>query len=207
MIGFSVFYKLKNRFADVHLIIRSGRSGENFQKNPELWFPVPLEVCMKTYYWLGRNRLLSPLRFAIALLLIVLVVSASSSSASPAQAYHGTITSGTFLCNGEPSGFNPTVTGTWNLSIDPKTPAQVTLTVFYNYSLHLALGYNALMLVSENCNTAGCVYSFSGFGDSVTATLDTTMTPARFSWQVQLAGGCSPQRPYNSLTFFGVATP
>ena len=162
---------------------------------------------MKTYYWLSRNRLLSPLRFAIALLLIVLVVSASSSSASPAQAYHGTITSGTFLCNGEPSGFNPTVTGTWNLSIDPKTPAQVTLTVFYNYSLHLALGYNALMLVSENCNTAGCVYSFSGFGDSVTATLDTTMTPARFSWQVQLAGGCSSQRPYNSLTFFGVATP
>src|SRR5213076_2284861 len=66
------------------------------QKIPELWLPVPLEVCMKTYYWFSQNRLLSPLRFAIALLLIVPVVSASSSSASPAQAYHGTITSGTF---------------------------------------------------------------------------------------------------------------
>ena len=159
---------------------------------------------MKTYYWLGRNRLLSPLRFAIALLLIVLVVSASSSSASPAQAYHGTITSGTFLCNGEPSGFSPTVTGTWNLSIDPATPAQVTLTVFYNYSLHLAFGYNALMLVSSSNNG---VYVFSGFGDSVTATLDTSVAPATFSWHVQLAGGCTPQRPYNSLTFFGVASP
>jgi hypothetical protein len=128
-------------------------------------------------------------------------------SASPAQTYHGTLTSGTFLCNGEPSGFGPTVTGTWNLIIDPKTPAQVTLTVFYNGSLHLALGYNALMLVSRNCDAVGCVYTFSGFGDSVTATLDTTVTPARFSWHVQLAGGCPPQRPYNSLTFFGVATP
>jgi hypothetical protein len=166
---------------------------------------------MKTYSWLNQNRLLAHLRISAAgtfiLVLFVLVSSASSSPAAPAQAYHGTITSGTFLCNGEPSGFSPTVTGTWNLSIDPKTPAQVTLTVFYNYNLHLALGYNALMLVSRNCDAVGCVYTFSGFGDSVTATLDTTVTPARFSWQVQLAGGCPPQRPYNSLTFFGVATP
>jgi len=104
---------------------------------------------MKTYNSLKQNRLLSPLRFAAALLLIVAVVSASSSSAAPAQTYHGTITSGTFLCNGEPSSFSPMVTGTWNLSIDPATPAQVTLTVFYNGNLHLALGYNALMLVSS----------------------------------------------------------
>ena len=140
------------------------------------------------------------------LVVLVLVGSVSSLPAEPAQTYHGTLTGGSFYCSGTQVA-GPVVTGTWNLSIDPKTPAQVTLTVFYNYSLHLALGYNALMLVSENCNTAGCVYSFSGFGDSVTATLDTTMTPAKFSWQVQLAGGCSSQRPYNSLTFFGVATP
>jgi len=157
---------------------------------------------MKTYNSLKQNRLLSPLRFAAALLLIVAVVSASSSSAAPAQTYHGTITSGTFLCNGEPSSFSPMVTGTWNLSIDPATPAQVTLTVFYNGDLHLALGYNALMLVSS----AGGVYVFTGFGDAATATLDTTVAPARFSWHVQLAGGCPAQRPYNSLTFFGVAS-
>ena len=160
---------------------------------------------MKTYYWINQNRLLSHLRIATAgtfiLVLLVLVTSARSSSASPAQTYHGTITSGTFLCNGEPSGFSPMVTGTWNVSIDPATPAQVTLTVFYNGDLHLALGYNALMLVSS----AGGVYVFTGFGDAATATLDTTVAPARFSWHVQLAGGCLAQRPYNSLTFFGVA--
>ena len=160
---------------------------------------------MKTNCWFNRNRLLPHLRIATAgtfiLILLVLVSSASSLPAAPAQAYHGTITSGTFLCNGEPSSFSPMVTGTWNLSIDPATPAQVTLTVFYNGDLHLALGYNALMLVSS----AGGVYVFTGFGDSATATLDTTVAPARFSWHVQLAGGCLAQRPYNSLTFFGVA--
>jgi hypothetical protein len=35
-------------------------------KIPELWFPVPLEVCMKTYYCLNRNRILSHLRFRTA---------------------------------------------------------------------------------------------------------------------------------------------
>jgi len=40
----------------------------------------------------------------------------------------------------------------------------------------------------------------------VTATLDTTGDPATFSWQVKLGDGCPPQRPYNSLTFFGVAS-
>ena len=54
------------------------------------------------------------------------------------------------------------------MSIDPKTPAQVTLNVFYNGSHHLAFGYNALMLVSY----ADGVYVFTGLGDAATATLE-----------------------------------
>jgi hypothetical protein len=33
---------------------------------PELWLPVPLEVCMKTNCWFNRNRLLSHSRIATA---------------------------------------------------------------------------------------------------------------------------------------------
>jgi len=57
------------------------------------------------------------------------------------------------------------------------------------------------MLVSSS----GGVYVFSGFGDSSTATLDTNTTPATFSWQVELSGGCPPTHPYDSLIFLGVA--
>ena len=79
--------------------------------------------------------------------LSILVTSASSSQAAPAQTYHGTFTGGTFYCDGNPVA-GPIVTGNWNVNIDPKTPAQVTLNVFYDGSHHLAFGYNALMLVS-----------------------------------------------------------
>ena len=131
----------------------------------------------------------------------ILVTSASSSLAVPAQTYHGTLTGGTFYCDGNPVPLF-TVTGNWNVNIDPRTPAQVTLNVFYDGSHHLSFGYNALMLVSSS----GGVYVFSGFGDSATATLDTNTTPATFSWHVELGGGCPPEHPYDSLTFFGVAS-
>jgi hypothetical protein len=133
-------------------------------------------------------------------ILLVFATSASSSAAADAQRYHGTLTGGTFFCDGNPVPVS-TVSGNWNVIIDPATPAQVTLNVFYDGSHHLSFGYNALMLVSSS----GGVYVFSGFGDSATATLDTTMTPATFSWHVELGGGCPPQRPYDSLTYFGVA--
>src|SRR5439155_5279360 len=111
---------------------------------PELWLPVPLVMCMKTYYWLNRN-LLPRLRLATAgmfiLVVLVLVSSASSLPAAPAQTYHGTLTGGSFYC-GDTQVAGPVVTGTWNLSIDPQTPAQLTLDVFYNGSQHLAWGYN-----------------------------------------------------------------
>jgi len=145
-----------------------------------------------------KNRI-SILTYIVAAV-TTLVTWASSSQAVPAQTYHGTLTGGTFYCDGNPVPLF-TVTGNWNVIIDPATPAQVTLNVFYNGSHHLSFGYNALMLVSSS----GGVYVFSGFGDSATATLNTTMTPATFSWHVELGGGCPPEHPYNSLTFFGLA--
>ena len=94
------------------------------------------------------------------------MTSASSLLAAPAQTYHGTFTGGTFYCDGNLIVF--TVTGNWNVNIG-KTPAQVTLNVFYDGNQHPAFVYNALMLVSSS----GGVYVFSGFGDTATATLDT----------------------------------
>jgi hypothetical protein len=156
---------------------------------------------MKTYYWFNRNRFLSHLLIANAgmfiLVVLVLASSASSSSAAPAQTYHGTLTGGSFYC-GNTQVAGPIVTGTWNLNIDPQTPAQLTLDVFYNGSQHLAFGYNALILVSYMDG----VYVFSGIA---TATLDTRLTPPTFSWHVELDVNCPDQYPYNSLTFFGVA--
>ena len=152
------------------------------------WFPVPLGT--------------GGLHFVTAVLLVssVLFISASSSQAARATAYHGTLTSGTFYCDSNPVPLF-TVTGDWNVNVDPRTPAQVTLNVYYNGSHHLSFGYNALMLVSS----AGGIYVFAGFGDSAIATLNTNATPATFSWHVELGGGCPPEHPYDSLTFFGVA--
>jgi hypothetical protein len=133
--------------------------------------------------------------------LSVLVASASSSPAAPAQTYHGTFTGATFYCDGTPVPVY-TVTGNWNVNLNPKAPALVTLNVFYDGSHYTAFGYNALMLVSY----VDGVYVFSGFGDFATATLDTRVEPATFSWHVELGGGCPPEHPYNSLTFFGLAS-
>jgi len=132
--------------------------------------------------------------------LSILVTLASSSQAAPAQTYHGTLTGGTFFCGGTPVPVF-TVTGNWNVSINPNTPAVVTLNVFYDGGHHLAFGYNALMLVSY----VDGVYVFSGLGDIATATLDTRVDPAAFSWHVELGGGCPPEHPYDSLTYFGLA--
>jgi hypothetical protein len=134
--------------------------------------------------------------------LSILVTSASSSQAAAAKTYNGTFTGGTFYCGGD-QVVGPVVTGNWNVIIDPKTPAQVTLNVFYNGGHHLAFGYNALMLVAY----ADGVYLFTGLGDAATATLDTNATPATFSWDVELFGvSCPDQYPYNSLTYFGLAS-
>jgi hypothetical protein len=138
----------------------------------------------------------------IGIILLVLVGLASSSPAAPEQTYHGTLTDSTFYCNGEETpDFRPTITGTWNLIIDPQTPAQLTLDVFVDGSHDVAFGYNALILISYDDG----VYVFSAFGGFAMATLDTSVTPARFSWHVEFGVSCPDQNPFNSLTFFGVA--
>src|SRR5262245_34244431 len=140
----------------------------------------------------------------IPLIVLVLMTSASSLPAEPAQTYHGTLTGGTFYCNGEESpDFSPTVTGTWNLIIDPQTPAQLTLNVFVNGRHDVAFGYNALIL--DPLQSGGGVYVFSAFGGFAMAILDTRVTPARFSWHVEFGVSCPDENPFNSLTFFGVA--
>jgi hypothetical protein len=138
---------------------------------------------------------------ALAAITVALLGPARLSASQPAQTYHGTFTGSTFYCNGEQSDFRPIVTGTWNLIIDPQTPAQLTLNVFVNGRHDVAFGNNALMLSSY----VGGVYVFSAFGGFAMATLDTSVTPATFSWHVEFGGGCPPARPFNSLTFFGVA--
>ena len=134
--------------------------------------------------------------------LSILVTSVSSSPAAPGQTYHGTLTGSTFYCNGEENpDFRPTVTGTWNLIIDPQTPAQLTLNVFVDGRHDVAFGNNALMLLSY----VDGVYVFSAFGGFAIATLDTSVTPAWFSWHVEFGVSCPDQNPFDSLTFFGVA--
>jgi hypothetical protein len=130
----------------------------------------------------------------------LLVSSASSLRATPAQTYHGTLTGGTFYCNGEPIDYTPTITGTWNLIIDPQTSAQLTLNVFVDGRHDVAFGYNALILIAYNDG----VYVFSAFGGFATATFHTSVTPAGFSWHVEFGISCPDQNPFNSLTFFGV---
>jgi hypothetical protein len=63
-------------------------SHANLQKIPELWFPVPLEMCMKTNCWLNRNRLLSRLRtiFCALAILGVPLVFPSSAADRPGRA-------------------------------------------------------------------------------------------------------------------------
>ena len=161
-------------------------------------------MTMKTNYWFNQNRLISSRRFATAskfiLVLLLLASSAGSLRATTAQTYHGTLTGGTFYCNGEPNpDYTPTVTGTWNLIIDPHTPAQLTLNVFVDGRHDVAFGNNALILISHDDG----VYVFSAFGGFAMATLDASVTPARFSWHVEFGISCPDQNPFNSLTFFG----
>jgi hypothetical protein len=71
-----------------------GRFG-NFKNYPELWLPVPLMMCMKTYCWFNQNNPLSHLRIATQLLLACLTtlfISATSSAvASDIVPFNGTV--------------------------------------------------------------------------------------------------------------------
>ena len=193
--------------------MQHGASVPNFLRNAAQNFGKELEtVCVSglprttaTTQTRKENRIMKNrkniLTYVVAALSI-LVTSVSSSPAAPGQTYHGTLTGSTFYCNGEENpDFRPTVTGTWNLIIDPQTPAQLTLNVFVDGRHDVAFGNNALMLLSY----VDGVYVFSAFGGFAIATLDTSVTPAWFSWHVEFGVSCPDQNPFDSLTFFGVA--
>ena len=61
----------------------------------------------------------------------------ASQPAEPAQTYHGTITGGTFYCDGQ-SDFRPIVTGTWNVNIDPQRRLRSRSTSSMTVAMHLA---------------------------------------------------------------------
>ena len=69
------------------------------KKIPELWRPVPLVISMKTY-WFNQNRLLSPLRFATALLLAcfgAVFISVPTPAAADTQVPFNGIVSGNII--------------------------------------------------------------------------------------------------------------
>ena len=96
------------------------------KKIPELWFPVPLVMCMKTYYWFNRNRFLSHLRTSFCALAIVgaslTLPSAEASTPEPASGAFSTcyhITSIRYAGPNTIITFNivSTVTGTFTGSL------------------------------------------------------------------------------------------
>ena len=146
----------------------------------------------------NRKKILTYIVAALS----ILVTSASSLQAAPAQTYHGTLTGGDFFCNGEllvPPPYS--VSGFWKVVINTETPAQLSLRVFYDSRRHLTFRDFDFELISF----VDGVYVFSGFEGIVIATLDTNQTPASFAYQAELGGGCPPERPYDSLTYFGLA--
>ena len=112
--------------------------------------------------------------FAYVVVGLLFAATANLFAANPAQTYSGVLNGGQFFCAGTPVQ-TPIISGVWTVSIDPNTPAQVTLNVFYDGRHHLAFGYNALMLQSYS----GGFYIFAGFGDSATAVLTQTSRPRR----------------------------
>jgi hypothetical protein len=73
VIIFDLFHKPKKPLVEALFMTRSGAFGANFKKIPELWVPVPLDMCMKTYCWSNQNRLSSHLRIATAVWALALV--------------------------------------------------------------------------------------------------------------------------------------
>src|SRR5215831_11631257 len=110
--------------------------------------------------------------FAYVIASLLFTGTANSFAADPAQTYSGRLNGGQFFCAGLPVQ-TPIISGIWTVSIDPNTPAQVTLNVFYDGRHHLAFGYNALMLETYS----GGIYIFSGFGDTAMAMLNTNTSP------------------------------
>jgi hypothetical protein len=134
-----------------------------------------------------------------------------ASPASAATKYHGVLTDGQFLC-GTTEVDGPAVSGFWNLTLDRRSRTSdssddsrkpnggVHINVLYDGAPHLSIESNDLLFQSLE----GGVYTFSAFGRAATLELDTNT--GTFSWHVELGGGCTPDRPYDSLTYLGSTT-
>ena len=158
----------------------------------------------------GREgSLLRRLPRIVAVSMAAALILASPASAAPK--FQGVLTDGQFLC-GTMEVDGPAVTGFWNLSIDrrsrnsdssqdPLKPnGGVHINVLYDGAPHLSIESNDLVFQSLE----GGVYTFSAFGRAATLTLDTNT--GTFTWHVELGGGCTPDRPYDSLTYIGSTT-
>jgi hypothetical protein len=159
---------------------------------------------------LGRKRtlMLRSSRIVAASLAAALLLAAPASAATK---NHGVLTGGQFSC-GTVEVDGPTVTGFWNLSLDRRSRTSassqdslkphgaVHINVFYDGAPHLSIEASDLIVRS----LVGGVYTFSAFGGVATATLDTNT--GTFTWHVELGGDCTPDRPYDSLTYFGSTT-
>ena len=151
----------------------------------------------------NRKNILTYIVAAVA----ILVTSASSSLGVQPQVYVGKLTHGEFVsCDGQvldPPAY--AVGGTWVLHIDKMTqpqvppPARLTMVVFRDGSQYLVFPNIELTPVSLQDG----VYTYT-WGLQVTATLDTTTTPATFEWHVVFDDNCT-LRSYGSLTYFGLA--
>jgi hypothetical protein len=147
-------------------------------------------------------------------LIVAASMAAASILASPASAAtknHGMLTGAQFFC-GTVEVDGPAVTGSWSLSLDRRSRTAdspqdqrkphggLHINVFYDGDPHLSIEANDLVVRSLE----GGVYTFSAFGGVATATLDTNT--GAFTWHVELGGGCTPDRPYDSLTYIGSTT-
>jgi hypothetical protein len=151
----------------------------------------------------NRKNILTYIVVAVA----ILATSASSSLGAQPQVYLGKLTHGEFVsCEGQildPPAY--AVGGTWVLSIDAMTqplvppPAHLTMVVLRDGSHYLSFPHIELTPVSLQNG----IYTYT-WGTQVVATLDTSTTPATFSWQVEFDDNCT-DRAYQSLTYFGIA--
>jgi hypothetical protein len=133
----------------------------------------------------------------------ILVISANSSLAVQPQVYLGRLTHGEFVsCDGQlldPPAY--AVGGTWVLSIDAMTQAQVppsahlTMVVLRDGSNYLAFPHIELTPVSLQDG----IYTYR-WGTQVTAILDTNTTPATFAWHVVFDDNCT-LRSYGTRTW------
>ena len=153
---------------------RSGAFSANFKKIPELCLLVPLVMCMKTYYWFNRNRLLSHLRTSFCALAIagasVILPNAEASGSPP-----GTITGGFAPCfnfAGPPRQVGEDTIITFNVTADVTGDFNGTLAGTELDVIHrdgsITLHGTALFTGSFGDRSGTFVFTYTGIGNANT---------------------------------------